>query len=87
MSVQILCKREWQVDRRSARHRSFTPRCCEQNPGDRRQKFDTPTLIEIWRSGKYLTVKELLTRGKHSEKTEILTDEQIDDLVEFVLSE
>jgi hypothetical protein len=31
-------------------------------------------------------MKELLTRGKHSKKTEILTDEQIDDLVEFVLS-
>jgi hypothetical protein len=50
-------------------------------------------LIEIWRtapylhSGKYLTVKELMTSSKHSKKTEILTDEQIDDLVEFVLSE
>jgi hypothetical protein len=31
-------------------------------------------------------VKELLTKDKHSKKTEMLTDEQIDDLVEFVLS-
>jgi hypothetical protein len=31
-------------------------------------------------------VKELLTKGKHSKKTETLTDEQIDDLIEFVLS-
>ena len=63
-----------------------------KTPRDRRQKFDTPTLFESWRTapylhnGKYLTVKELLTKGKHSKKIEMLTDEQIDDLVQFVLS-
>ncbi|MBN2474495.1 MAG: PD40 domain-containing protein [Pirellulales bacterium] len=62
---------------------------------DRRDTFDTPTLIECWRTapymhdGHYTTLKELLTSGKHGAKgTELdkLTEEQIDDLVEFVLS-
>ncbi len=63
---------------------------------DRRETFDTPTLIECWRTapymhdGHYTTMKELLTKGKHGEKGggEIgkLTEQQIDDLVEFVLS-
>jgi len=62
---------------------------------DRRSDFDTPTLIECWRTapymhdGHYLTVKELLTKGRHGEKggdVAKLSEEQIDDLVEFVLS-
>jgi cytochrome c peroxidase len=59
---------------------------------DRRSTFDTPTLIESWRTapylhdGQYLTVKELLNKGKHSKKTEKLTDKQIDDLIQFVWS-
>jgi len=62
---------------------------------DRRDAFDTPTLIECWRTapymhdGRYTTLKELLTHGKHgSQDGEInkLSEQQINDLVEFVLS-
>jgi YVTN family beta-propeller protein len=62
---------------------------------DQRDDFDTPTLIEVWRTapymhdGHYLTIKELLTAGKHvakGTKLEKLTPQQLDDLVEFVLS-
>ncbi|MDP6522593.1 MAG: cell surface protein [Kiritimatiellia bacterium] len=62
---------------------------------DRTDTFDTPTLIECWRTapymhdGKYGTMKELLTEGKHGDthgELDKLDDKQIDDLVEFVLS-
>jgi len=62
---------------------------------DRRTTFDTPTLIECWRTapymhdGRYTTMKELFTKGKHgmkNGKADKLNDKQIDDLVEFVLS-
>jgi hypothetical protein len=58
-------------------------------------RFDTPTLVEVWRtapylhSGQYLTVKELLVQGKHglgNGRQEKLSEQEIDDLVEFVLS-
>jgi YVTN family beta-propeller protein len=57
-------------------------------------RFNTPRLVEAWRTapymhdGQYLTIKELLVRGKHGLKgTErTLNDKEIDDLVEFVLS-
>ena len=58
-------------------------------------KFTTPRLVEVWRTapymhdGQYLTIKELLVKGKHgfnaSDAVE-LSDAEIDDLVEFVLS-
>jgi DNA-binding beta-propeller fold protein YncE len=62
---------------------------------DRRDSFDCPTLIESWRTGPYMhdgqytTMKEVFTKGKHGAKgggLDKLTPEQIDDLVEFVLS-
>jgi YVTN family beta-propeller protein len=62
---------------------------------DRRDDFDTPTLIEVWRTapymhdGHYLTMKELLVEGKHGQTmapTDKLTEEQLNDLIEFVLS-
>ena len=62
---------------------------------DRRDSFDCPTLIEIWRTapymhdGHYTTVKELFTKGKHggkSGKLDKLKPSEIDDLVEFLLS-
>ena len=62
---------------------------------DRRTTFDTPTLIECWRTapylhdGRYATVKELLTEGKHGQpedKASKLDDKQIADLAEYVLS-
>ncbi len=62
---------------------------------DRRDTFDTPALVECWRTapymhdGQYTTMKELFTKGKHGKKggdIDELTEQQIDDLVEFVLS-
>jgi cytochrome c peroxidase len=71
------------------RHRVRPPGSIEHRP------FDTPTLIEVWRTapylhdGRFLTVKELLVSGRHGRSAggvEQLDEEQIDDLVEFVLS-
>jgi len=62
---------------------------------DQEKPFDTPTLVEIWRTAPYLydgraaTVKDVITTcnpdNKHGE-TSNLTAEQIDDLAEYVLS-
>jgi DNA-binding beta-propeller fold protein YncE len=60
-----------------------------------RPDFDTPTLIECWRTapylhdGRYTTMRQLIKEGKHGRKhgeVEKLTEREIDDLVEFVLS-
>ena len=62
---------------------------------DHTDRFDTPTLIEVWRTapylhdGRYLTVKELLTEGRHGLRRDGkngLSPGEIDDLVEFVMS-
>jgi len=59
---------------------------------DRRDTFDTPTLVECWRTapymhdGHYTTMKDVFTKGKHGLKKVKLTEEQINDLVEYVLS-
>jgi len=61
-------------------------------PADR---YDTPTLIEVWRTapylhdGRYLSIKELIAEGKHGKsrgRVEELSEQEIDDLAEFVLS-
>jgi YVTN family beta-propeller protein len=61
-------------------------------PGD---KFDTPTLIEVWRTAPYLhdgsavTVRDFLTtRNRHDRhgKTSALTNEELEDLCAYVLS-
>ncbi len=62
---------------------------------DRRDDFDTPTLVELYRTGPYLhdgsavTMEEVLTArnpdDKHG-KVSHLSQEQIDDLVAFLLS-
>lgn len=58
-------------------------------------RFDTPTLIEVWRTapylhdGRYTTLRELLVEGRHGlagTRFERLSDQQISDLVEYVLS-
>jgi len=59
------------------------------------EKFDTPTLIEIWRTAPYLhdgsaaTIRDVLTtknaKDEHG-KTSHLTKQQIDDLAEYILS-
>ncbi|MGB9601282.1 MAG: c-type cytochrome [Verrucomicrobiia bacterium] len=57
--------------------------------------FDTPTLIEVWRTAPYLhdgsaaTIKELFTTRNKNNKhgvTQNLNDDQINDLVDYVLS-
>ena len=62
---------------------------------DRRDDFDTPALIEVWRTapymhdGHYASMKELFTVGKHGQTggdVEGLSKQEINDLVEFVLS-
>jgi cytochrome c peroxidase len=57
-------------------------------------RFDTPTLVEVWRTapylhdGRYATMKEVFVEGEHGLRNvrEPLSDQEIDDLVEFVLS-
>jgi cytochrome c peroxidase len=60
------------------------------------QKFDTPTLIEIWRTAPYLydgrarTIQELLTKDNRDNKhgiTSNLSDSEIEDLTAFILSQ
>ena len=60
-----------------------------------KDRFDTPSLIEVWRSGPYLhdgraaTIRDVVTtfnRDDQHGSTSKLTPKQIDDLVEFVLS-
>ena len=62
---------------------------------ERIDRFDTPGLVEVWRTapylhdGRYTTVKELLVEGRHGLKRDpgqSPTAGEIDDLVEFVLS-
>ncbi len=63
---------------------------------EKNRYFDTPTLVEVWRTAPYLydgravTMKEVLTKhnaGDKHGKTSTLTKEQINDLAEFVLSQ
>jgi len=60
-----------------------------------RSRFDTPTLIEVWRTapylhdGRYESVRQVLIEGRHGLKDKVfeaLSKRQIEDLVEFVLS-
>jgi YVTN family beta-propeller protein len=62
---------------------------------DRRNDFDTPTLIEVWRTapfmhdGHYSTMEQLMKEGKHGKLTgdvEGLKEQEMNDLIEFVLS-
>ena len=66
-----------------------------KGPYDRRLDFDTPSLNECWRTapylhdGRYTTIRQLLKEGKHGHKqgpVEKLTDQEINDIAEFVLS-
>jgi mono/diheme cytochrome c family protein len=59
-------------------------------------EFDTPTLVEAWRTGPYLydgravTIKEVLNKYNAADKhgsTSALSEQQINDLAEFVLSQ
>ncbi len=64
-----------------------------RGPMERTDRFDTPTLVEAWRTapylhdGRYLTIKELLLEGRHGLRGDLhLSEQELDDLVEFVLS-
>lgn len=55
--------------------------------------FDTPTLVEVWRTapylhnGQYATIKKLLLEGKHGLGPDVeLSEQEIEDLAEYVLS-
>lgn len=58
---------------------------------DRQNTWDTPTLVEVWRTGPYLhdgrsaTMKNVFLKEKHGLQTE-LSEEEIDQLTEYVLS-
>lgn len=62
-----------------------------QGAFDRQNSWDTPTLVEAWRTGPYLhdgrcaSLKEVFTRELHG-LDEALSEEQVDLLVAFVLS-
>ena len=58
-------------------------------------RFDTPTLVEVWRTapylhdGRYTTIRDLVVEGRHGlpdARFEKLTAQQLDDLIEYVLS-
>ena len=66
-----------------------------RGPADYSDAFDTPTLVEVWRTapylhdGRYATIRELLVEGKHGQvdgRAADLDRQQVADLIEFVLS-
>jgi cytochrome c peroxidase len=66
-----------------------------QHELDRTGRFDTPTCVELWRTGPYLhdgsavTLREVLTtknRDDRHGKTSHLSQDEIDALVEYLLS-
>ncbi len=66
-----------------------------RRPFDHVSDFDTPTLIETWRTAPYLhdgscaTLEDLIGKGNHGKpvgETNKLSPQEIADLVEFVLS-
>ncbi len=63
---------------------------------DKDRKFDTPSLVEIWRTAPYLydgratTIEEVITKFNSEDKhgvTSNLTESEIRDLAQFVLSQ
>jgi cytochrome c peroxidase len=71
-------------------HNVGTRRACDQTAD-----FDTPTLVEAWRTAPYLhdgscrTIEELIRQGKHGKAggvTAALNEREIADLAEYVLS-
>jgi len=66
-----------------------------RSPSERNERFDTPTLVEVWRTapylhdGRYRTIRELFVKGRHGlrpGRSDDLSEQEIDDLAEFVLS-
>lgn len=66
-----------------------------RSPADYADAFDTPTLVEVWRTapylhdGRYATIRDLIVAGRHGQgdgRTTDLGQQEVDDLIEFVLS-
>ena len=66
-----------------------------RNRSENTERFDTPTLVEVWRTapylhdGRYTSIQELLVAGRHglgNGRSDNLSDQEINDLVAFVLS-
>ena len=66
-----------------------------RGPADYSDTFDTPTLVEVWRTapylhdGRYATIRELRVEGKHGQvvgRAADLDRQPADDLIEFFLS-
>jgi len=65
-----------------------------RNANESTDHFDTPTLVEVWRTapylhdGRYTTLGELFVEGRHGLKHvgDDLSDREIEDLVKYVLS-
>jgi len=62
---------------------------------DRRSDFDTPGLVEVWRTapylhdGRYVKMRDVFAIGMHGDVSgdvDTLTDQELDDLTEYVLS-
>jgi YVTN family beta-propeller protein len=79
--------REWSRDSSKLPVNDAGPR----GESDERAAFDTPTLVEAWRTapymhdGRYPTIEQLLTEGQHGRANQ-LRAEELADLVQFVLS-
>ncbi len=63
-----------------------------EDPYDASVNWDTPSIAECWRTAPYghlgskLTVKEMLSFPSMSNASSVLTEDEMNDLVEFVLS-
>jgi YVTN family beta-propeller protein len=59
---------------------------------DRVDEFYTPSLVECWRTGpylhdgRYLSIRELLIEGNHGNTADTLTEEEIEELILYVLT-
>ena len=62
---------------------------------DRKSNFDTPGLIEVWRTapylhdGRYVKMRDVFAEGKHGDvngDVEGLSDKELDDLTEYIMS-
>ena len=56
-------------------------------------RFDTPTLVEVWRTapylhdGRYYTLEQLFREGRHGlNDAQQLTEEELHDLIIYMLS-
>jgi YVTN family beta-propeller protein len=63
-----------------------------EDPYDASVNWDTPSLVECWRTAPYghlgskLTVKEMVSFSSMSNASSVLSQSELDDLVEFILS-